>query len=224
VGRRYQPGGIPLASTVGDSLEFVGVREYREGDPLRKIHWRSSARWGKPVVKEYLEEYFSRLALVLDTYLPKRPSPKEVERFEAAIVVLASLADHYGRSEDVVDILAAGPDLYEVSTGRSLGSLDNVLEVLAGLRSCPAPAFETIAPHLFDRLAHLSSVIAVLLDWDERREAFVRRLGQLGVSVHVLLVHEGETKSPWPPAQGVVAFRRLPPSEVAAALAAEEGE
>ena len=71
-GRRYQPGGIPLASNLGDSTEFVGTREFREGDPMRRIHWRSWARRGKPVVKEYQEEYFSRVALVLDTYLAAR--------------------------------------------------------------------------------------------------------------------------------------------------------
>lgn len=221
-GRRYQPGGIPLASAVGDSLEFVGTREYREGDPPRKIHWRSWARLGRPVVKEYQEEYFSRLALVLDTYLPRRPRQRLTARFEAAIVVLASLADRYSRSEDVVDILAAGPDLYEVSTGRSLGALDTVLEALAGLEPCPAPAFETLAPHLFERLSRLSAVVAVLLDWDARREAFVRSLAALGVDVHVLLVHEGETARPWPPSDEALTCRRITPAEVDAALAAEE--
>ena len=33
VGRSYQPGGIPLASSTGDAIEFVGTRDYREGDP-----------------------------------------------------------------------------------------------------------------------------------------------------------------------------------------------
>ena len=76
MGRRYQPGGIPLASVVGDSLEFVGTREYREGDPLRKIDWRSWARLGRPVVKEFQEEYFSRIALVLDTFLGKQAAAR----------------------------------------------------------------------------------------------------------------------------------------------------
>ena len=53
LGRRYQPGGIPLASHTGDSLEFLGTREYQPGDPLRHIHWRSWARLGKPVVMEF---------------------------------------------------------------------------------------------------------------------------------------------------------------------------
>jgi uncharacterized protein (DUF58 family) len=223
MGRRYQPGGIPLASEVGDSLEFVGTREYREGDPLRKIHWRSWGRLGKPVVKEYQEEYFSRIALVLDTFLPGKPRPRERERFEAAISMLASVAEHYSRSDEVVDILAAGPDLYEVSTGRSLGYLDNVLDVLACLEPSPAPPFETVGPPLFEKLERLTTVVAVMLEWDEAREAFLRRVRAMGVAVRVLLVHEGETRKPWASVSadlGEIAL--FTPAQVAARLAAEE--
>jgi uncharacterized protein (DUF58 family) len=37
----------------GSGMELFGVREYRAGDPLRRIHWRSSARIGELVVREY---------------------------------------------------------------------------------------------------------------------------------------------------------------------------
>jgi uncharacterized protein (DUF58 family) len=37
----------------GSGMELFGVREYRAGDPLRRIHWRSSARLGELVVREY---------------------------------------------------------------------------------------------------------------------------------------------------------------------------
>jgi uncharacterized protein (DUF58 family) len=194
MGRRYQPGGVPLASNLGDSTEFVGTREYREGDPLRRIHWRSWARRGKPVVKEYNEEYFSRVALVLDTHLPRRPRPAERDAFEAAISVLASIADHMSRSEEVVDVFAAGPDLYEMSAGRSLGYLDNVLDVLACIEPCHEPPFDVLAPRLVERLARLTTVIAVVLDWDEGREAFLRRIRALGVAVRIILVREAPTR------------------------------
>ena len=223
MGRRYQPGGIPLASEVGDSLEFVGTREYREGDPLRKIHWRSWARLGRPIVKEYQEEYFSRIALVLDTFLPRRPRPAERERFEAAISLLASVAGHFSRTDEVVDILAAGPDLYEVSTGRSLGYLDNVLDVLACLEPSPAPPFESIGPPLFERLERLTTVVAVLLEWDDAREAFLRRVRAMGVAVRVLLVHEGETRKPWASVSADLGeIAATTPAQVEARLAAEE--
>jgi uncharacterized protein (DUF58 family) len=195
-GRRYQPGGIPLSSSTGDAIEFVGTRDYRQGDALRTIHWRSWARRGAPVVKEYQEEYFCRIALVLDTFVPERAKPAHERRFEAAISVLASIADHYSRSEFVVDILAAGPQIYDVSTGRSLAYFDNILDVLACLEPCREPPFKDVAPPLFDRLAQITTLVAVLQDWDETRETLLRQVRARGTAVHVIVVHEGPTTSP----------------------------
>ena len=197
VGRRYQPGGIPLSSSVGESIEFVGTRDYRQGDPLRNIHWRSWGRRGRPVVKEYQEEYFCRIAIVLDTFLPDRPRPKEQRGFEAAISVTASIADFFSRSEHVVDLLAAGPDLYEVNAGRSLAYLENILDVLACIEPSPEAPFQTISPPLFERLAQVTTVVAVVLDWDEARESFLRRVRALGTAVRVVIVREGATSLKW---------------------------
>ena len=65
---KYQEGGVALAANVGASEEFVALRDYRDGDPLRHIHWRSWAKIGKPITKEFEDEFFVRLALVLDTF------------------------------------------------------------------------------------------------------------------------------------------------------------
>jgi uncharacterized protein (DUF58 family) len=221
LGRRYQPGGIPLSSSTGDAIEFVGTREYREGDPVKNIHWRSWARRGEPVVKEYQEEYFCRLALILDTFVPPRTREADVRAFEAAISVLASIADFFSRSEYIVDILAAGPDVYEVSAGRSLAYLENILDVLACLEPCRDPPFATIGPHLFERLAQITTVVAVLQDWDDAREGLLRRVKDLGTSVRVIVVREGETAKPWQaagPDLGEVS--RMTPADVEAAIAA----
>ncbi len=197
VGRRYQPGGIPLSSSTGDAIEFLGTREYREGDPVRNIHWRSWARRGEPVVKEYQEEYFCRIAIILDTFVPRRPRPQDERAFEAAISVVASIADFFSRSEHIVDILAAGPDIYEVSAGRSLGYLENILDVLACLEPCPEPPFRTIGPVLFEKLARTTTVVAVLQDWDEAREGFLRQVRSLGTAVRGVIVREGPTGQDW---------------------------
>lgn len=222
VGRRYQPGGIPLSSSTGDAIEFVGTREYREGDPVKNIHWRSWARRGEPVVKEYEEEYFCRIALILDTFLPPHPRAEHTEAFEAAISVVASIADYFSRSEYIVDIMAAGPDIYEVSAGRSLAYLENILDVLACLEPCAQPPFHGIGPHLFEKLAQITTVVAILLDWDEPREDFLRRVKSLGTSVRALVVHEGETRKPWQSAgEDLGEVSQLAPSEVERLLAAQ---
>ena len=196
VGRKYQPGGIPLASNTADSVEFMGTREYRQGDPVRNIHWRSWARVGKPVVKEFQEEYFCRIAIILDTFVPKRPTKKAVDGFEAAVSVVASIADYFSRSEYVVDIFAAGPDIYEVSAGRSLAYLENILDVLACLEPSHESPFEVVGPALFEKLSQITSVVAILQDWDSIREDFLRQVRASGVEVKVIVVKEGETTQP----------------------------
>lgn len=222
-GRRYQPGGIPLSSSTGDAIEFVGTREYREGDPLRNIHWRSFARVGFPVVKEYQEEYFCRIAIVLDTFLPRRMGEREVRQFEAGISVVASIADHFSRSEAVVDILAAGPDLYEVSAGRSLAYLENILDVLACLEPCHEPPFATVGPPLFDKLSRITTLVAVVQDWDEAREGFLRNVKALGTAVRTIVVKEGETARPWQAAAEELGVSPMSPADVERAIAASAG-
>ena len=221
VGRSYQPGGIPLASSTGDAIEFVGTRDYREGDPIKNIHWRSWARRGKPVVKEYQEEYFSRVAIILDTYLKPGFTALDRAAFEGAVSTVASVADWFSRGEAVVDVLAAGPDLYEVSTGRSLGYLENILDVLSCIEPCEDPPFATVAPSLHEKLARLTSVVVVMLDWDDARERFLRGVRDQGAAVRGIIVRAGETTKPWAPAAGDLgAFSQMTPHDVERALQA----
>jgi uncharacterized protein (DUF58 family) len=222
LGRRYQPGGIPLASHTGDSLEFFGTREYRQGDPIKHIHWRSWARVGEPVVMEFQEEYFSRIAIILDTFLPRKPSREEEEAFEAAISVVASVADYFSRSEHVVDVFAAGSDIYEVRAGRSLAYLENILDVLACIEPCHTPPFQEVGPALFEKLQGITSVVAVVQDWDETREAFLRKVKSFGVGMRVLLVREAPTQKNWTAAADELGEMSLiPPAEIEKALESE---
>ena len=82
-----------LARQRGD--EFSGLREYRRGDDRRHIHWKSVARTGELIVKEFAQNAPQRHAVVLDLY--RRPNvyvpEAEVEdAVSAAGSVLGSLA------------------------------------------------------------------------------------------------------------------------------------
>lgn len=217
LGRRHQPGGIPLSSHTGDSVEFTGTRDYREGDPIRAIHWRSWARRGQPVVKEYQEEYFCHIAIILDTFLPS--GGKGNEAFEASISIVASIADYFSRSEYVVDILAAGPDIYQVSAGRSLAYLENILDVLACLEPCPNPPFQTIGPALFEKLGQISTVVAILQDWDPARREFLQNVRDAGSAVRAIVVHDGPTREDWRgAAEEIGEISQMAPADVERAL------
>lgn len=73
--RRYQPRGLALTSHVGESMEYIGNRDYQPGDRVRDIHPRSWARVGKPVVKQFQEEFLTRVAMLVDTWRPGRTAP-----------------------------------------------------------------------------------------------------------------------------------------------------
>jgi uncharacterized protein (DUF58 family) len=60
------------ALRAGAGNELFGVREYSPGDPLRRIHWRSSARRGELVVREYEPPGLRQLVIVLEP-LPQSP-------------------------------------------------------------------------------------------------------------------------------------------------------
>ena len=118
VGTRYQPGGVALSSHVGESPEYIGNREYIPGEPARRLDFRSWARTGKPVVREYQEEYYCRIALLLDTFVPEplgagfQPAKffkkRQVgslshEPLEAAIQLAAAIADSLAATEHLID-------------------------------------------------------------------------------------------------------------------------
>ena len=84
-GRRHHPGGLSVAWQGGDSVEFLGNREYREGDQIRDIDWRATARLNRPVVREYREEYFLRAAIVLDTQIASQTKHRNARKAKNAL-------------------------------------------------------------------------------------------------------------------------------------------
>jgi len=197
--RHHQPGGISLATRVGDSEEFRALRDYRPGDPLRAIHWRSWARTGHPVVKEHQEEYFARHALVLDT----AASVADDETFEAAVSIAASFAVAQRGADSLLDLLFVGAEAHCVTAGRGLGTTDTLLGVLAGVRASPAGSFGQLAEAVSAHAGAIASAILVLQRWDEARARLVSALDGLGIGTRIYVVADRvpESASPAFPAR-----------------------
>jgi uncharacterized protein (DUF58 family) len=193
--RRYQPGGVALAHSVGDSEEFISLRDYRPGDPLRRIHWKSWAKTGKPIVREYQDEFFVRHGLVLDTFLKAEYS----EAFEEAVSIAASFVSSIQTQESLLDLMFVGPEAYCFTSGRGIAHMDRMLEILASVRTCKDKPFSTLPPLVLERSSLLSGCICVLLSWDEERKGLVHLLQQLGIPPMVLVVTEADAGQPLDP-------------------------
>jgi uncharacterized protein (DUF58 family) len=181
---KYQEGGVALAANVGRGEEFVSLRDYRRGDPLRHIHWRSWAKLGRPIVKEFEDEFFVRHALILDTFTDDPHS----EILEEAVSVAASFACTVLTQESLLDLLFVGPQSYCFTAGRGLAHADQLLEILASVRACGEKTFDALEHLVIGHAAAVSGCILVLLSWDDARRKLVKKLQTMGVPVLVLVI------------------------------------
>jgi len=183
-GRNYQPGGIAEASRVGESTEFLGTRPWRSGDRLRDIHWRSTARAGQLVVKEFQEEYFVRIAVVLDVEARTAHDERYLER---AIALAASVTASLARQDFIVDVFAAGASVHHLQAGRSLAHVANILELLACVEAGDRLDRAELEAALAPNLRQLSAVMLVLTDWNAARAELVEWLKSWGLAVRVMV-------------------------------------
>ena len=212
--RKHQPGGVSLASSVGDSEEFLALREYRPGDPLQHIHWKSFARTGRPIVKEFQDEFFERHALVLDTGTRRG----EDAAFEDAVAVAASFVTTVDTQECLLDLLFVGGELRHYVAGRGQLHAEHMLEVLAGVGPSAPQGFAALARAVLEARAQLASCILVLVSWDGARRRLAESLAASGIEVRAILVCEREAvprdAPPW--------LTAVHPGAVEAALAGLE--
>jgi len=203
-----------------EALEFHGCREFREGDMLRHVHPRSSARLGMPVVKEYQAEGRSRTAVLVDTreggLLARwRAGVTREDPFEAALSLTAAIVDALAATDRVLELLVAGPQVYRfVSAGRG-GYLEEVLDILAAVEPCRQEPLDQLEPLLLDEIRAIQSVCLILTGWDARRAALVREVGawEAGLKV-VLLTASGRRVAGLPPEVVCLAARDVLRGEV----------
>ena len=170
--RRYQHGGTNLAMAVGDAQEFMSVRDYRPGDPLRHIHWRSFAKTGSPIVKQYQDEYFDRHALIVDSSL-KGQSP---DRFEAVMSLAASFSTIARPNDSLFDMVFVGDRVWQLAAGRGLADTAQILRFLAEATPADEDGFDRLQGYLCGHMGQFASVVIIFGCWNEARLKLIREL------------------------------------------------
>lgn len=152
----FLSGGRAIRQKSLEATSYAsGVREYQPGDPLSRIHWRSSAKQNRFMVKEFDQDPQSELWILIDSYSKSNFSKHEhIEKempdafwawknqeefklppdtFEYIISVAASLANYYINNEKSVGIACADQRMTVIPSEKGERQLGKILETLAFL-------------------------------------------------------------------------------------------
>lgn len=191
--------------------DFSGLREYRRGDDRRHIHWKSVARTGELVVKEFSVDAPRRYSVVLDLYRgglrssARGPREREVE---AAVSAAGSVIGHLSREGLTFRLLCLDGAGSATDFGAGEGCHRQTMDLLASVRADGDREPAGFIREERDRLGE--GVILVSRDAGRRPDApekglpaVVRELRSGGVSVTgvVLAAHtyEGSGNIPQSP-------------------------
>jgi uncharacterized protein (DUF58 family) len=203
----------PRAFATG-SAEDVTVREYRRGDDLRRVHWRSSARTGELMVRREEQPWQSRATLFIDNRIVAHRGQGIASSFETAVSAAASVALHLGHLGFTVRLVtASGDDLSaawhsrdpDLNTGPMLETLAVIQPVThrridtswlaesshGGLLLAVMGAIaEEDGPTLRRMHHHAGSALALALDVDAWASSNAG-LGSVAASARPMLVRQG---------------------------------
>ena len=171
--------GIRRRARRGEGLEFHQLREYRQGDSLRQIDWKATARLRRTVSREYEEERDQRIVFLLDCGRKMHARDGALSHFDHALDAVLLLAHVALRQGDAVGLLAfSGADRW-LAPRKGAKQLDRVLDAVYDLTSgTRASDYLAAAQQLAARLAKRALVVVVsnLRDEDHAELLLAARL------------------------------------------------
>lgn len=187
---RNQMGGEVASQSAGQVGEFIGLRDYKPGDPLKLIHWRSYAKTGKPIVKEYEDVFFPRCGLVLDTCCPLQ----DADKFEEAVSVAASFASSVDTKESLLDLIFLNQGAKVQTVGKGVAKVEQMLETLASVTVDLEPDWNNLTQKVLIHAELLSTCIVILTSTSAEKVEMVQRWRNAGMELLVLVLCSNDSE------------------------------
>lgn len=170
--------GIETSRVSGDDDEFYGVREYRRGDPLKKVHWMASARKNQLIVKEFQRQSFFRATVMFNLEKDENFGEGKESVAEYSIKIVASIAKYLINLGVSVEIISHAGELVHIPFNKGAEHLEEILRFLSiaepESRVSLLELFETFHRNILED----SSLIVVMTD---KNQAFLPAMFSLGV-------------------------------------------
>lgn len=144
------PGGSGLGSgddgsvrlNAGQGDDDAIVRPYRQGDDLRKVHWRSTAKRDEMMVRVEERPWRGGTTVLLDHRAPAHRGTGANSSLEWAVSFAASICLHLHRYGQRIRLITESGGLIVRDSGDGTHNDNAVLDALAALQATPSPAMD----------------------------------------------------------------------------------
>jgi uncharacterized protein (DUF58 family) len=191
IGERRARSGL-----VHDPALFGGVRPFQPGDPLRRIHWRATARLGRPVSRRWEPARSRQVILVLDVRTVEGADwamSWDEDAFEGLCVAAASVARNLLDGGAAVGLAAAGfsgtaQRVAYLPSRSGPTQLGRVTDLLARLGPISSGTLAGLLTWLTRRVPAGASLVVLTARSPHAIRPTLRRLQASGYAVEVLLL------------------------------------
>lgn len=167
------------------------IREFVPGDAFKRIHWLSTARTGRIMVKEFDLEPSAGVWLLLDMQRSVQAGDGDESTEEYAVKIASALAYQQIRDGKAVGLAAFGRDRIFLEPQKGTGQLWKILESLAIISAAGTTPFDRFLTELVPALGRGMSVVAVTPSADSAWPVALRQLGDRGLYPSAFLLEAG---------------------------------
>lgn len=174
--------GAHIAKRKGDGMEFNQLRDFREGDTLKQVDWKATAKLGSPISREYQEEKDQNVVFLLDCSRRMRAMERNLSYFDYALNALLMSSYIALDKGDAVGVMTFSGEPSWLPPIKGKTSINTILNHLYALdTSTESSDYVAAAENLLVKHRKRSLVIVITNVRDEDSadlQAAVRILGQ----------------------------------------------
>lgn len=190
------PAQLPGEGTVRRLTHYVtpnaaSVREYQPGDSYNRIHWRSTARLNRLMVKTFEMHPASEIWLLLDLQADVQAGLGDDSTEEYGVRVAASLANHFLQANRMLGLLVYGQETAVLVPARGPKQHMRVLEALALARAKGDRPLSSVLREEARRFGRHSTVVVVTCSMDEGWVGTLQNMVQEGARAAVVMLEPG---------------------------------
>ena len=158
----YVDLGLQLRQRRGEGTDFHQLRDFRVGDSLRQVDWRATARFQKPISREYQEERDQQVVFLLDCGRRMRAKDGDISHFDHALNALLISAFVALRQGDSVGLLSFAGQARWVAPIKGRFQISRLLDQIYDLHSSPATSdYLDVAQQLLSRQKRRSLIVMI---------------------------------------------------------------